>query len=330
MRLTLAAVLGLCLLAPLAHAARPSAGDFPPGVFSDGGQYSVSDYEGKVLVLFFYEQECPRCRGLIPQRNAVVEQYRDKPVKFIAIGAGDTPQQCSMYVNSTHLAMPSFADSLSIMEKRYNTGRISLNNIWQFRVIGPDGKVVANDMTAEAIDSALKNAKWRFKDQGFDPKLAAAVEQFEYKQWEAGMKFLRPHLKSSNKPLAESAQKLFSLIKQEGEKWKADAENAVADGKPAEAFLLYTKIAAVFAGDDLAKATVEPLKKLRADKQVKDELEAQKMFAQLAVGISRATPAQAREAADFAASIAKKYPGTPTAAKADQIAADLAGPAAAE
>ena len=189
---------------------------------------------------------------------------------------------------------------------------------------------VRNEMTPAAIDSALKSAKWRFKDQGFDPKLAAAVEQFEYKQWEAGMKLLRPNLKASNKALAESAQKLFGVVKEEGEKWKAAAEKAVADNKPAEAYLLYTRIAAVFVGDDLAKGTVEPLKKLRADKQVKDELEAQKMYAQLAVGISRATPAQTREAADFAAGIVKKYPGTPTAAKAEQIAADLTGAAAAE
>ena len=330
MRFILAAVLGLCLLAPHTHAARPSAGEFPPGVFSDGGQYSVSDFEGKVLVLFFYEKDCPRCRGAIPERNVVVEQYRGKPVMFIAVGAGDTPQESLSYVNSTHLAMPSFADPLRIMEKRYNTGKISLNNIWQFRVIGPDGKVVANEMTAAAIDNALKSAKWRFKDQGFDPKLATAVELFEYKQWEAGMKFLRPQLKASNKALAESAQKFFGLIKQEGEKWKGDAEKAVADNKPAEAFLLYTKIAAVFVGDDLAKGTVEPLKRLRNDKQVKDELEAQKIYVQLAVGISRATPAQTREAADFATGIVKKYPGTPTAAKAEQIAADLTGAAAAE
>ena len=36
-----------------------SAPDFPPGVFSDGARYQVNDFEGKLLVLFFFESECP-------------------------------------------------------------------------------------------------------------------------------------------------------------------------------------------------------------------------------------------------------------------------------
>jgi hypothetical protein len=29
--------------------------DFPPGVFTDGGQYSMEDFKGKVLALYFFE-----------------------------------------------------------------------------------------------------------------------------------------------------------------------------------------------------------------------------------------------------------------------------------
>ena len=57
--------------------ARQKAGDpaldFPPGLFVDGKPYSLADCRGKAVVLFFYESQCPRCKGAIPERNAVVK-----------------------------------------------------------------------------------------------------------------------------------------------------------------------------------------------------------------------------------------------------------------
>jgi hypothetical protein len=33
------------------------APDFPPGLFTDGNQYHLSDYKGKVVVLYFFENK---------------------------------------------------------------------------------------------------------------------------------------------------------------------------------------------------------------------------------------------------------------------------------
>jgi hypothetical protein len=32
-----------------------AAPDFPPGIFTDGGHYSMEDFKGKVLALYFFE-----------------------------------------------------------------------------------------------------------------------------------------------------------------------------------------------------------------------------------------------------------------------------------
>src|SRR3954447_18291907 len=114
--LAFAAVLAFGDLAYAAGKAGEAAPDFPPGLFIDGRTYSLKDLEGKAVVLFFYEQDCPKCRGLIPARNEVVAKYRDKPVKFIAIAAGDSMAEAKGYVMSTKLAMPVFADTFSVME----------------------------------------------------------------------------------------------------------------------------------------------------------------------------------------------------------------------
>ncbi len=33
------------------------AADFPPGAFTDGGSYRLSDLQGKLVVLYFFEPE---------------------------------------------------------------------------------------------------------------------------------------------------------------------------------------------------------------------------------------------------------------------------------
>ena len=116
----LAALTAAMLLAvPAAVRAAGNAGeqaaDFPPGLFTDGGRYQLSDFAGKVVVLFFYEKDCPSCRGKIPDRNKVVQQFQGKPVVFFAVAAGDTLQQAKSYAGGTRLAMPVFADPLSVM-----------------------------------------------------------------------------------------------------------------------------------------------------------------------------------------------------------------------
>jgi peroxiredoxin len=317
----------LALLTPAAGAAGNAgeqAPDFPPGLFADGNRYSLKDLEGKAVVLFFYEQDCPTCRGKIPERNQVVAQFKDAPVKFIAIAAGDSMTDARAYQMSTHLNMPVFVDNLSLMEKRYGFS-ISLQNIWQFRVIDPTGKVVDYRMEPQAIEKAIAKVESKYKKEDYDPKLAQAVHLFHWGQYADGMRALKPHLKATKKEVLDSAKALYEKVKAEGEQWLADAEAANQAEKPIEANDLYTKVSTVFAGEDLAKKAADPLKKLAASKDVKDELGARIMFLQLNQGVGRATPQQRDQVMKFAASLAKKYQKTPTGMKAAEFVQELGG-----
>lgn len=313
---------------PLSALAQGKAGqpapDFPPGQFNDGQQYKLSDFEGKVVVLFFYEKDCPSCRGKIPARNAVVNQYKGKPVRFFAVAAGDTLQQAKAYVGGTKLAMPVFADPLSLMERRYGQ-TISLQNIWQFRVIGPDGKVSGYRMEPEEIDKALEKVELKYNPDDFHAKVRPAVEQFEWNQYPAGMRTLKGLLKHKDKEVVDSATKLMEAVKAEGEKWLSDAEAAAVED-PVKAYDLYAATAGAFGpADDLGKTANDGLKKLKADEKVKAELDARKMYDRMINAMGMATAKQKPEVAKFAESIVKKYPDTPTAKKAEELKQELGG-----
>jgi peroxiredoxin len=323
---SLALVLMSALALPVCAQGRAGeqAPDFPPGLFNDGQRYSLKDLQdqGKAVVLFFYEQDCPSCRGLIPQRNQVVAQFKDKPVKFLAVAAGDPMPDARSYLSSTRLNMPVFADAFSLMEKRYGFN-ISLQNIYQFRVIDPEGKIVGYRMEPGDIERAVAKAKWKFKDGGYHKMLENAVDRFEWGQYADGMRLLRPHLKNSKAEVKDSATKLYETVKAEVQQWFDKAEQS-AEQNPVEAHDLYTKVAAAFTGEDLGKKANDGLKKLGANQTVKDELAARKMFDRLCDGLANGNPNAGRQKAkEFAESITKKYPQTPTGKRAGEIAQEL-------
>src|SRR5438270_338875 len=164
-----------------------------------------------------------------------------QPVKFLAIMPNLSADEVMAYQRSTGLAMPVYADNLGLMQKRYGI-QISLNNIWQFRVVGADGKVVAFDASKDSLDKVLAGFKpeWKYKSDGYDAKLDPVIDALEWGQYPQAMKLLGPARK--NKALAESANKLFDAVKKEGEKWKAEADGLV-ESEPVKSYDLYTKVA---------------------------------------------------------------------------------------
>jgi thiol-disulfide isomerase/thioredoxin len=315
-----AAVVSLGAFASTARGDDGEAKDFPPGVFTDGGHYDLHGLRGKVVVLFFFEESCPRCRGTIPERNKLVQSMKDKPVKFIAVDPGHGISDANIYQQETKLIMPVYPDPLRVMEGRWGE-HISLQNVYQFKVIDAEGKLAA--LSLDQIPAVVAKASWKYKDKGYNPKLNAAIECFEWNQHAAGMKMLKPLLKDHNKTVADDAQKLLAEIKGEVEQWKADADKMV-DDKPVEAYDLYAHVAAVFPADELGKSVEEPIKKLKTNKAVKDEMGARQMFEQVGGVMAKATPQQRAQVAQFCRSIVKKYPGTPTAEKASALADELA------
>jgi peroxiredoxin len=319
----LASAFSACLASPASAAGQygEQAPDFPPGVFSDGGHYKLSDFEGKVLVLFFYEQDCPTCRGLIPERNKVVAQFKDKPVKFIAVGAGDSIPDVMSYVRGTRLAMPSFADNMGVMEHRYGQ-HISLQNIYQFRIIGPDGKIVGYRMEPAEIEKAVAGVKWKYKDAGYDPKLGNVLDLLEWNQFDRAIPMLKP-LTKGKQPVNESAAKLYEALKTEAKGWLDEAEKAAKAEDPVKAYDLYARVSACFAGDDLAKTADAALKTLKKTKPVTDELAARALYDQLGVAMSKAAHNRRSDVITFCQGIVKKYPEAPTGKRATDLVKDL-------
>jgi peroxiredoxin len=302
------------------------ASEFPPGPFTDGHQYHMSDLKGKVVVLYFFETDprCKNCRTIIPKRAAVVQAFQGKPVKFLGVAANVPLARAAAFQTQTGLPMPVYADSLGILQKRYGF-KISLENIWAMLVIGADGKVKAGDMDTETIDRALKSTDAKFKHNfdDYDKRLRPALDLLEYGHYTAAVKALSPLAKVGGKA-QDGAKKLIAEVKADAQAWKTEADDAAA-ADPLKAYDLYQKVATTLPTDELGKGSAAAAKKLAADKSVAHEIAARKAFTALGQMMGQVTPAGQGAVLTECKSIMKKYPGTPTAEKVDVLYRELGG-----
>ena len=102
-------------------------------------------------------------------------------------------------------------------------------------------------MSQAGLEKVLAAVKvgWRYKGKGYDAKLEPILDLLEWGQHAQGLKLLGPQRKSPTKALAESANKLYDAVKEEGQEWVAEAEK-LAGTDPVRAYDLYAKVAAVF------------------------------------------------------------------------------------
>ena len=309
------------LLVLTALPAYTEAPEFPPGTFTDGNSYSLEELRGGVVVLFFYEQNCPRCLGKIPDRNKIVEQFRGQPVTFIAIAAGDSATDAAAYVKRSGLDMPVFADKLSLMEDLYDT-KISLDNIWQFRVIDAEGNVVGSVMDAKAINRALATAQQPYRAEDYDEKLAPVVALLNQGKHRAAMRGLRRYLSSRDEAVKASAQALDDAVAEQAKGWMQQADGLMASA-PIQAGKLYTNASNVLSREAFGQDGRKKLASLKSSPAVKDETAARKMYAKMAAAIEKMTPDQTAELILFANKIAEKYPESPTGKRCAAMVAKI-------
>ena len=295
------------------------APDFAPGQWTDGVERHMEDYKGKVIIIFAFDPTYIDSPGEVKKALAVYDLFRDKPVAFLGIVNGDRNVAANVpFLKNLGVNYPMYYDNLGQMQSRYYGYSVNL------QMIDADGHSGMMRLTPQDVDHALKDVKWKYKDSGYDKKLDSVIDLLEWNHYEAASKQLKPLRKSSNKDLAASAEKLYGEVYAEGQKWKADSDAAL-EAEPVTAFDLYTKISTIFAGEDIARATVEPIKQLKTTKPIQEELAARVMFQKLYTVIPKARKEQKFDIAAYCDSIVKKYPGTPTGQKAKVLWGELLG-----
>ncbi len=86
-------------------AASPAPG-FTLKAVQNGKDYSLSQFQGKVVLINFFTFFCGPCREEMPQLNAMYQELKGQGFQVLGIGLASTPQQLHQLVTQLGLTYP--------------------------------------------------------------------------------------------------------------------------------------------------------------------------------------------------------------------------------
>jgi hypothetical protein len=158
------------------------------GLPQEGATFRLEDIRCEVLVIDCFDMYCHLCQAGAKHVNELFRMVRerglDKRVKFIGLGAGDTPLEVATYKGKFEVPFPLFPDRRSVVVRQF--GELKLPNLIILRNQG--GKLeVLHQSSGPAIDpskilshiqtdlSQVQPHRWEDTAQTTQPTCAAGA-----------------------------------------------------------------------------------------------------------------------------------------------------------
>ena len=293
-----------------------------PRVWINGGPISLESMRGKSVVLYFFEEDCPTCRGKWPAILKAVQQNQSNPVMLIGVNSGSSPAEVAGYVRQNRITVPIIIDYDRSFERQAGVKEISLKNIYQARMVGPDGElqtVSGGDIPASLAKAAAK-ASWNVDPTGMPPGIIPTWRQIEFGDYASAAKNLTRFVRDRKPDVRSAAEKLQAFVDEKIQSIIGEAEAASSAGDDWKAYQLYSEVTQRFAGYKLPETAEAERKRLEEDDSIKNEIAAMKRW-QLAlktINRGRSNPAKVKV---LMGKIIDKFPGTHAAEMAEQAKA---------
>lgn len=293
-----------------------------PAMWLNSMPLSAEALAGKGAVLWFYEEGCPRCRERWPGLLETAKKFEGQPVVFIAINSGNERADVAHYAREVGCNWPIIVDESRQFEKAAGLdNEVSLQNIYQCRVLTADGRLVGGnpgnmDQTAE---TALAGAKWRVDPAGIPAALRSAWVSIELGNPGPAAAAIKKGLSSPKADLKEGATKLNEAVQADIQKLVDEAKQADTAGNKWQAYKSYQTAATKYAGYTLPTEVPAALKELPLDEGVKKEILAQKNL-ETAIKLARSNSAGTRRSAlQRIKKVTEDFAGTEAAEQAEKL-----------
>lgn len=265
---------------------------------------------GKAAFLWYYEEGCPTCRAKWPAMLAAAKKFEGKPIVFIAVNSGNDRAEVQQYAREVGLPWPVIVDPDRSFEKASDVNEISLQNIYQGRLLMPDGTLArATFDIEESAPRALATAKWRVDPSEVPESLKPAWLQVEFGNFAAPAAQLKKSVNAVMPETKAAAEKLMAAVQIELDKEAEAAKQTLAGGNKWDAYKAYAALVAKFKGYDLPSDALTTVKELATEETVRTELAAGKLW-------DSAQRQSGNGAAATMKRITKQYPGTEAATQA--------------
>jgi len=108
----------------------------------DGQTISLSELQGKPVLINFWATWCPPCRAEMPYLQQIYEEWSGKGLVLLTINVGESSAQAKRFLQTYNLSLPTLLDTKKIVLRKYNiTGIptsffIDKDGIIQAKIIG--------------------------------------------------------------------------------------------------------------------------------------------------------------------------------------------------
>ena len=298
-----------------------------PAAWVNSGPISMQTLASKGAVLWFYEEDCPRCRGKWPEMFALAKQYEGKPLVFIAVNSGNSRAEVEQYAGDVGLRWPTLVDQAREFEKQCGIGEISLQNIYQAGIITADGQFrrASASNLAGAADSALAGAKWHVDPAGIPAALQAAWLAIEFGNPAGGAAAVKKGLTANKADIKDAATRLHAAVQEQIKSLVDAAKQADSEGNKWAAYRQYQTAIDVYGSYDLPAELRAAQRQLGEDEAVKKQILAQKALELAAKSLRSPAASTRRGALIKLKKLVEDFPSTDAAAEAQKLIAQAGG-----
>ncbi|GAA2231251.1 MULTISPECIES: TlpA family protein disulfide reductase [Kitasatospora] len=119
----------------------------------DGGNASLADFKGKVVVLNIWGSWCGPCRAEAAGLQAVSQKYKDKGVQFLGINTRDTdPSLAVRFEQNFGVTYPSIYDPEGTQILKFPKGSLNPQSIPTTIIVDREGRLAARSLHAISSD----------------------------------------------------------------------------------------------------------------------------------------------------------------------------------
>ena len=132
------------------------APDFTLSLF-DGGELSLADRRGSVVVVNFWASWCAPCRGEAPALEKLWQEYEDRGVVFIGVSYKDVESKATSFIEEFNVTYPNGPDPYNKISAAYR-----ITGVPETFVVDREGRVatffigpVTEERLAEELERVL-------------------------------------------------------------------------------------------------------------------------------------------------------------------------------
>ncbi|MCO6046822.1 TlpA family protein disulfide reductase [Aeoliella sp. ICT_H6.2] len=334
-----AAVLALCLGAlpvgvqgqqpattassPASSAASSKLADLPtsPDQWLNSGPLSLDSLQGKGIVFYYFEEQCPTCEGRWPDILEVAERHRDEPVVFVAVNSGNSPDQIRGYLKRNNIDWPVIVDTDRSFEESSLGMTISLQNIYQARMLTAKGtwKGANPDELDNAATTASEGGSWLVDPTSMPEDLRRAWHEVEISNYGSASRAIMRAGREGDGPTKVAAKQLFDVVQASMNADLAAIGQQLKSGQNWPAYQALEQFLAKYDGYPMHPAVAEKHEQVSQMEEVQNENKAAKKLAAAIRTGSRNTASSVKKAVGMLEALIEDYPDTEAAADAQKL-----------